>query len=188
MRYLLFGCLMLSCATVRKPADWTYENVLSNAQVQKYGSAVCFIASRYYDATADAVVIQGHNQAMHPNGGFKIHGNARYERWHLYKNNAIWLLMVSAVLKGLEVGQKNGTIGQVAKRTIAECAVSWDVWQWRKHYILSGNPMDCSAGQNRHLIVLPIPSGDRYVGMSGSKITFLQGTLLMFGIHGIITN
>jgi hypothetical protein len=173
---------------IRRPADWIYDNALSNAQIQKYGSAVCFLASRYYDATADAVAIQGRNIALYPNGGYKIHGNARYERWHFYKNNAVWLLMAACVLKGLEVGQDHTSMPDMAIRTVSECAIAWDIWQWRKHYVLSGNAFDYRAGQNRHLFVLPLPTSDRYIGMSGSKIAFVQGMLFTFGTYGFIIN
>ncbi len=189
---IISSLLMFFCAHIaqipKKPFVWAYENVLSNAQVQKYGSAVCFIASRYYDATADAVAIQGHNQAMYPNGGFKIYGGSRYDHWHLYKNNAVWLLMASCVLKGLELGQGHTKVSTIAKRTLGECAIAWDIWQWRKHYILSGHAFDFSKEQNEHLIVLPLPTNDRYIGMSGQGIFLLQSGLMMVGIAEFTLN
>ena len=164
--------IILSCGTVKY--------VVSNQHVQKYGSALAFMGYVYYDATGDAVIFNHRNE-------YRTYG-ANYNNWHSYKNTARICLIAAASLKGLEVGQNHNSMWTVGKRSLYEAMLAWDVWQWRKHYVMSGNAFDYRESQNQHLFVLPFMGRDRYLGLTGWKIGAFQFTIGTLGIYGFIIN
>lgn len=180
---LILLSVLFSCSQVKFAGEKGYD-VLNNQHFQKYTSAACFWAYAYYDATADAVLFQNRNQMIWGEEYYPIYG-AKYEQWHGYKNYARGFLVTSAVLKGMEIAT-NTDIKYIGMRALSESLIAWDIWQWRKHYVQSGNAFDYSSQSNQHLFVIPFLGNDRYIGMSGGAIGGIQLTIGLLGLYGFI--
>ena len=155
-----------------KDASW---KVLSNEHVQKWGSTALFFASRYYDAMADGVIFSENPY------------NAKKERWHLYKNKAIFFTMASVGLKGLGVGQDNFTLEETTKRFIfGECPIAWNIWQWKYHHIKYNNAFDYSQEHNSHRYMIPFFDKDRYIKLKPYQMVSIDLISLSSGIYGLI--
>ncbi len=149
---------------------------LLRKDVQVYGGFAAFTLFSWYNATADAVWFTD-----------KPSIGSRGE-WHKYKNNALLFLVIKAGLAGLEVGSGNSSLWRVLKRSSFEGLMCWDVWQLRKHYVVSGNAFDFRADYNRHLIVIPWIGRDRYIGMRGWQVPMMYGVVGGAGMVGFWRN
>ncbi len=158
-----------------KPVKDVSWKVLSNEDFQKWGSTAFFIASRYYDATADAVIFSNN-----PYGASK-------KKWHLYKNKALTFTMVSVGLKGLGIGQEHFTFEETIKRFIfGECPIAFNIWQWRYHHINYNNAFDYSIEHNSHRYMIPFFDKDRYIKLKPYQMVTIDLISFGTGIYGLI--
>lgn len=107
-------------------------------------------------------------------------------KWHWYKNNALFWLFVKAGLTGLAVGQEHITLREAIETTAFESELVWTVWQLRKHYIVSGNAFDFREEYNQHLFVIPAPDKDRYIGLKGWQVPTIYTLFTGTGIWGLV--
>ena len=164
---------------IKYPIKLTWK-IASNKHVQKYGSTALWIASRYYDAKADACVFAGESN---------IYG-AEKNHWHKYKNTALLCSMASMGLKGIGIGQGNLKPKETAYRFIfSEAPISWLVWQETYRYTRRGKHFDYTPAHNSHRFMIPFFGKDRYLKFK-SEDAYLFADLLIFniGLSGLIKN
>ena len=174
-RQIAYICILLlfNCGFSKNFITKPVKKVISNHKVQVYGGMVAYGLFAYQNASADASWFTDKPYGIDKN------------KWHYYKNSALFWLIVKAGLSGLEIGQDHATLWQVVKRTGYESLIVWDVWQLRKHYIVSGNALDFREGYNQHLFVLPTPFGDKYIGLRDWQVPTVYVGFAGIGIWGL---
>lgn len=143
----------------------------------------------FYDASYDAVFWQiSANRSLNwsiETINQNMHGGSNFYNIHYYKNMA----RLALVLKGYCVGIslihiKDGKLdpNRLLRRELGMLPAMMTVWQMRYKYCRYGQAWDTSARHNESRYVIPFPTGDIKIGLSGWQVSMANITEL--GISG----